>query len=113
MSTVGNEREPYIAILLFESATADSQEPPMYREDIVLVWAHDEDSAREEATRRADAEAGTSETEAGTTTLSLKQVVDVNHALDDDLTRDADLYSRHFWDYESYRRFDPLLSGEQ
>jgi hypothetical protein len=60
--------------------------------------------AQETSYRNADGE---------TISWVLKHVVDVNSVLDADLSQDADLYSRHFRDYDAYQRFEPLLSGEQ
>jgi len=48
-------------------------------------------------------------------TWSLKQIVDVNSVLYDDFDDSNDgveLYARHFRNYEAYRSFEPLLSGE-
>ena len=111
---MADRREPYIAVLLFESTIAGVAGPPLYREDFLLVWAESEQQARAVAARRGAQESGSAESEAGTVTLTLKQVVDVNRALDDGFAADtADLYSRHFRNYQAYQQFEPLLSGEQ
>ncbi|HEX2301386.1 MAG TPA: DUF4288 domain-containing protein [Pseudonocardiaceae bacterium] len=111
---MADRRAPYIAVLLFESTIAGVAEPPLYREDFLLVWAGSEEEARAVATRRGEQESGSAESEAGMVTLTLKHVVDVNRALDDDFAgATADLYSRHFRNYRAYQQFEPLLSGEQ
>lgn len=111
---MADKPEPYIAVLLYESTTAGSDDPPLYREDFMLVWAASEEDARATATRRGEWESGSYESEAGTVTLALKHVVDVNRVLDDNFVNEnADLYARHFRNYDAYQRFEPLLSGEQ
>lgn len=104
--------EPYIAILVYESAGDAGDYVPLYCEDIVLLWAGNEEQARAKAERRA-AEAETSYQNAAGNTITwrLKHVIDVNPALEDDTSVDADLYSRHFRDYDAYRKFEPYLSG--
>ncbi len=104
--------EPYIAILLYESSSDASDYVPLYREDVVLLWAANPEAAARRAEERGE-RAGTSyQNRAGETiTWKLKHVIDVNSAPEDDLSADADLYSRHFRDYQAYRSFEPFLSG--
>ncbi|HEY2764658.1 MAG TPA: DUF4288 domain-containing protein [Pseudonocardiaceae bacterium] len=106
---------PYITILLYESHSPDSADyRPLYQEDIVLLYADSQDAAKERAAQRGrERETSYRNAEGETITWRLKHVIDVNPALDADLSRDADLYSRHFRNYDAYQRFEPLLSGEQ
>ena len=105
--------EPYIAVVLYEATSDSPAHEPLYREDVVLVHAADEDAAREAVRRRAEGETGSYRNERGELiTWTCKRVVDVARALADDLTGDADLYARHFRDFAAYRQFEPLLSGE-
>ncbi|MGW0248717.1 DUF4288 domain-containing protein [Nocardia goodfellowii] len=107
-------KSPFIAVLVFESKSDSANYKPLYREDTVLVYADSEEAARDIVLDRARAEEGsTTNAEGQTIALSLKHVVDVSPCLSDDLSRDADLYSRHFRDYASYVRAEPLLGGEQ
>ncbi|QRP44487.1 DUF4288 domain-containing protein [Amycolatopsis sp. FDAARGOS 1241] len=104
--------KPYVAVILYEATSDSPAYDPLYREDFVLVHAASEGEAREAVRRRAEAESGSHRNECGELiTWRCKHVVDVAQALDEDLARDADLYARHFRDYGSYRRFEPLLSG--
>lgn len=104
--------EPYIAILVYESASDASDYVPMYCEDIAVLWATNAEHAHAKAQRRAvEAETNYYNRDGDTITWRLKHVIDVNPALADDLTVDADLYSRHFRDYDAYRQFEPYLSG--
>ncbi|MFB9521877.1 DUF4288 domain-containing protein [Streptomyces cremeus] len=105
---------PYIAIVLMESSSDSTDYVPLYQEDVVLIHAPDEDTARRAAEERARKSESTFLNESGETiSWRLKRIVDVQEAQDADLTRDADLYTRHFRDYDSYEKFDPLLSGEE
>ncbi|MFC9892389.1 DUF4288 domain-containing protein [Nocardia sp. NPDC127579] len=102
---------PYIAILLFESNSEGA--PPLYREDTVLLYADNEISARALAFEKARTEEGvTTNAHGATITLTLKHVVDISPCLSADLSQTADLYSKHFRDYTSYARAEPLLDGE-
>lgn len=105
-----SQRAPYIAILLYETSSDAADYEPLYREDVVVVYAESLDAARGRVMARARAEEGSYENEAGEViTWRLKHLVDFNRALEDDLGQDADLYARHFRDYNAYRAFEPLL----
>ncbi|NNH72901.1 DUF4288 domain-containing protein [Nocardia uniformis] len=105
-----SERAPYVAIVLYETSSDAADYEPLYREDIVVVYAESAAAARERAMARARAEEGGYANAAGEViTWRLKHLVDVTRALDDDLGRDTDLYARHFRDYDAYRAFEPLL----
>ncbi|MGW7551286.1 DUF4288 domain-containing protein [Streptomyces rimosus] len=104
---------PHIAVVLMESPGTGGSDP-LYEESVVLVYAADEADARKRAERRARSRETSYLNDRGeTVSWSLKRVVDVSAALDEDLTQDADLYARHFRDYGAYERFEPLLSGEE
>ncbi|MFI5609402.1 DUF4288 domain-containing protein [Amycolatopsis sp. NPDC051903] len=104
--------KPYVAVVLYEATSDSPAYEPLHREDFVLVHAASEDEARDTVRRRAEAASGSHRNERGELiTWRCKHVVDVAQALDEDLTRDADLSARHFHGYDSYRRFEPLLSG--
>lgn len=109
--TDANQRVPYIAVLLYELHVDDT--PPTFREDIALIWA----SSDEEAERRANEHGKVEEAEYDNVhgqhvVMKLKHVIDINAAFDTDLTQDADLYERHFRDFEAYGRFESALSED-
>ncbi|MER5296918.1 DUF4288 domain-containing protein [Streptomyces pharetrae] len=84
-----------------------------HQENVVLVHAPDERSARERVERRArDAETSYLDDRRQTVGRRLKAVVDVREAEDTDLTEDADLYTRRFRDWAAYERVGPLLSRD-
>ena len=102
----------YIAVIVYESRTPSSKEQPLYQESFVLIWASDEDDARQKSHDHAQEFCISYENSEGETVAwSLKHVVDVNQVLDDELGHGAELYARHFRDYDSYHRFEPLLGG--
>lgn len=105
----------FVAVLLFESTSPSPSYRPLYREDVVMVRATSLDSAREHVEQHGR-DTGTSYTNGAGETVRdrLAHVVDVAPVLSDDLTtRVVDLYSRHFRHVDAYRRFEPLLDGEE
>jgi hypothetical protein len=104
---------PYVAILIFSTTRGESASRPLYSENIVLLRTASEEQARKAAVEWARRETGSYQNVYGeTVTWKLEQAVDVSRALDDELSGEADLYTRHFRYYDSYQRFEPLLSGE-
>lgn len=107
----------YIAVLLYEATSQSAQIPkfsPFYEESFVLIRASSLEEAQEKANRYAQREqASYFNDQHERITWSLKQVIDVNTVLDEKLEDGAELYARHFTNYEAYRLFEPLLSGEQ
>ncbi|MDG9712118.1 DUF4288 domain-containing protein [Streptomyces sp. DH10] len=109
--------QPYIALVVMEATTASpaagAEEQPLYQENIVLVHATDERSARERVERRAhEAETSYVNDRQETVTWRLRAIVDVKEAEDTDLGRDADLYTRHFRDWAAYERVESLLARD-
>ncbi len=103
----------FVAVLLFESTSPAPSYRPLYREDVVLLWAPSLLDARSAAERHGrDAETSYENNVGETITDRLLHVVDVAPGLNEDLTTTADLYSRHFRDITAYRQFEPLLDGE-
>jgi hypothetical protein len=110
--------QPYIALVVMEATTsspaaAGEEEQPLYQENIVLVHATGERSARGRVERRArEAETSYVNDRQETVTWRLRAIVDVKKAEDTDLGRDADLYTRHFRDWTAYERVDSLLARD-
>ncbi len=98
---------PFVAILLYRFTSTSPTYEPLYREDVVLLYAEDVEGARAKALATAQQEVGPSENEFGQVIdLELLDVIDVAPALDDDLSDGGDLYARHFRDLAAYRRVD-------
>lgn len=102
---------PYVAILLFESTSPSPGYRPLYREDVALVYAEDHERAVERAREHGLAQECTVYNDLGEAiALRLLEVVDVNEPLDDDLGGGAaDLYARHFYDLDAWRRVETSL----
>ncbi|MFG2445247.1 DUF4288 domain-containing protein [Nocardia fluminea] len=106
-------KQPFVGIVLYESTSDSPDYVTLYREDLVLVYEESEAAARNTMHERAKHEEGSHQNVHGETiTLSFKCIVDVSPTVDADLTGGGDLYSRHFRNYEAYRRMDALLDGD-
>ena len=105
-------KEPFIAVILYESSSDAASYQTLYEESFVLVFGLNENEAQTNATQLASQRATSFKNDAGKTiTWSVKQVLDVAKVLDAELGDGAGLYSRHFRDYAAYRSFEPLLDG--
>lgn len=102
----------FIAVLLYEARAKEGSQAPLYQESFILLRATGEEEARKLAAAHALRQQ-TSYTSADGATIEwvLKHVVDVSPALDEELKHGAELYARHFRDYDAYRAFEPLLGG--
>lgn len=102
----------YIAVLLYESTSESGDKAPMYEESFVLLQAANEEEARARAVehgRRQQTQYENAERQ--TVRQSFKHVVDVSPVLSDELKDGAELYARHFKNYDAYHAFEPLLGG--
>ncbi|MER5884129.1 DUF4288 domain-containing protein, partial [Streptomyces sp. NPDC001941] len=99
----------YVAVLVLGTGTSPGL-PPLYQENLVLLEARDEEEARQRARSRGlDMETSYANERGEQVTWRLLHVVDVAEVTDD-LGDGAELYTRHFRDYDAYRTFEPLLS---
>ena len=97
--------EPYIGIVVFELESAAGG-APYFREDIVLVRAENDATARTKVETMAKAQESTD-----APAVTLRHIVDVAPALDGTVDGDVDLYARHFASLEDYARFEMKLGG--
>lgn len=106
------ETEFYVAVLLFR-ATHDGQAGDvLFEESFTLLTASGEEEARVKALALGTNREHSYRNENGELiTWKLDRVVDVCLAVDDEITDGAELYSRHFRDYDAYWNFEPLLGG--
>jgi hypothetical protein len=103
----------YVAVLLYESASAAPGYQPLYEECFVLIKAGSPEEARDKSLCHARRQQVSYENEKKETiTWSFKQLVEVSPIVDDSLSDGSEIYARHFRNYEAYRSFEPLLSGE-
>ncbi|WP_328400307.1 DUF4288 domain-containing protein [Nocardia sp. NBC_00403] len=104
---------PYVAVALYKSTSDAPDYRPLYEECFILVFADSVESARTAARTKAEDQEARYRNERGdTVTWSLEHLVDVAPAVDDNLETGGTFYSRHFRDYDAYRRMEPLLDGD-
>jgi hypothetical protein len=102
----------YAAILVYEFASTAAKYEPLYEETITLILAVSKKQAAEKAREFAISRQSTYENEYGETiNFLLKHLVDVSE-INDNLGDGAEVYTRHFRDYEAYRAFETMLSGK-
>ncbi|MFK8906518.1 DUF4288 domain-containing protein [Streptomyces sp. YS-3] len=107
------ERGLYVAVLLCAASTTADGRAPLYQENFVLLRAVDESEAREKAFAHGRRLETSYENEFGdTVSWKLLHVVDVSEVGQSDLDDGSEVYTRHFRNYDAYRSFEPLLSGE-
>jgi hypothetical protein len=99
----------YAALILQKAITGDSAHPPLYEETVILVNASSLDEAWKKAESFASDRQPVYRNAAGeVVTWSLERVVDVVPAADP--SKDgAEIYSRHFRNYDDYVRFEVLM----
>jgi Domain of unknown function (DUF4288) len=108
----GRLTEVYVAVVIYESSSELGGYKALFEESFMLVQASSLDEARQKALQFAVEHSSTFENEAGESiTWSLKHVLDVNQVLYDVNTDGAEIYARHFRNYQAYQAFEPLLSG--
>jgi hypothetical protein len=102
----------YAALLLYASTSSAEDYEPLYDETVTLVRATSTEHAAQRAREFARSRQTSYENEQGETiTWSLMHLIDVS-AISDPLDDGAEIYTRHFRNYEAYRAFEPMLSGE-
>jgi hypothetical protein len=99
----------YGALVLLKAITTNLSQPPLYEETVMLISANDANQAREKAAAISVQRQPAYRNAAGElVTWSLERVVDVSPA--DDPSKDgAEIYSRHFRNYDDYVRFESLM----
>ncbi len=103
----------YMVVILYEAQSEAPDYKPLYEESFVLIGASTEDEAREKATIHAQGQLSSYQNEFGETiTWVVKQIIDVCPVLISTIEDGSELYVRHFRDYQAYRAFEPMLSGD-
>lgn len=102
----------YVVVIVYEFSSDAPNYQSLYREDYVLVNASSDEDAKQKALQIAKQAEGTYKNGQGEDiTLTLKHIIDVNPVLSEKFEHGADLYSRHFRNYQAYVAFEPFLSG--
>ncbi|MDQ1304492.1 MAG: hypothetical protein QG671_319 [Actinomycetota bacterium] len=103
----------FIALLLSRSSSDRQGYRPLWQEDVVLLRAASLTEARAKARARGEQAQTSYANEYGETIVwTFERIVDVAEVIEDDLSGDADLYSRAFRNYQAYADFEALLNGE-
>lgn len=102
----------FAGVLVTRSSSDREGHTPLFEESVVVVSAASTAQATEKIQALAAAETSSSyrAVDGGRISWQLLHVLDVQElqtAPDDGAT----VYSRHFRDYDAYRRFEPLLDG--
>jgi hypothetical protein len=109
-----NRSNLYVAVLVMKSSSDAGDYEALYEESFVLIAASSDEEAAARAEQRGLEEQSSFVNDAGeTVTWTLKHVVDVSRTLYGELEDGVTLYSRHFRDYDAYRRFESLLHTER
>jgi hypothetical protein len=104
----------YIAVLVYESSSSSPDYKTLFEESFMLIKASSLEEANQKAQGYANAHTCTFNNEVGDSiTWKLKHIVDVNQVLYDVDLDGAEIYARHFRNYQAYKEFEPLLSGEE
>jgi hypothetical protein len=112
-SLPASSSEIFIAVILYEASSNELPNQPLYEESFVLIKAASLDEARTKALSYAQQSETSYRNERDETiTWSLKRIIDVSPILSDFFEEGAELYSRHFRNYEAYCAFEPMLLGE-
>ncbi|WP_158228273.1 DUF4288 domain-containing protein [Pseudonocardia sp. MH-G8] len=102
----------YVALLVYEYSSSAPGFEPLYEETVTIIEANSKENATERARNFARSRQSDYENEAGETIrYHIKHLVDVVE-INDKLCDQAEIYTRHFRNYDAYRTFEPMLSGE-
>ncbi len=106
----------YAAVFVYESSSSAAECEPLYEETVAIFLATSEDHAVEKAREHGRSRETTYQNEYGETiTWTLKHLIDVSE-ISDEIGDGAEIYTRHFRDYQAYYAFETLLpqddSGE-
>jgi len=112
IESASKEQYFYIAVILYESTSDVLSYQPLYQEGFILIKTNSLDSAKEKASAYAKGEEVSYKNEdEETIKWSVKQIVDVNSVLYDQIEDDTELYARHFHNYKAYQQLDYGYSG--
>jgi hypothetical protein len=103
----------YIAVMVYESSSLSPGYQPLYEETFMIIKA----ASIEEATKKALDYAQKAHTtytndQGEEITWKFKHLVDVNTLLYNRFEDGSEFYSRHFYDYNAYARFELNLKGK-
>ncbi len=104
----------YVAVVVYESSSLSPEYKPLFEESFMIIKASSIEEAKQKAHQYTTEHTSTFKNEAGDSiTWNLKHILDVNQVLHDVNTDEAEIYARHFQNYQAYAEFEPLLSGNE
>lgn len=104
----------YVAVVVYESSSDAPTYEPLFEETFMIVKASSLEEAQQKANQHATNHTSSFKNEAGDLIAwKLKHIIDVNQILYDANTDGAEIYARHFHNYQAYSEFEPLLSGKK
>jgi len=99
----------YAALVLQKATTGGSPQLPLYEETVILIEAKSDAEARQKAEAIATGRQMNYRNPSGDLVVwSFERVVDVAPVIDT-LQHGAEIYSRHFRNYDDYVRFETLM----
>jgi hypothetical protein len=114
MTTDQQNKDVYVAVVVYESSSESPKYEALFEESFMIVKACSLEEAKQKTHQYATSHASTFKNEAGDSiTWNLKHILDVNQVLYDVNTDGAEIYARHFHNYQAYTEFEPLLSGKE
>lgn len=105
-------QEFYVAVAVLSARVEGKNTEPLYQETFHLIRASDESSARAKAEilfREMSHSYLNGQGE--TVSWKLEEIVDVALIGESGFEHGSELYTRHFRDFEAYKRFEPLMEG--
>jgi len=104
--------QEYVALSLFELSTNDNI---LYEENISLIKALNIDEAKKLIEKYSiELEDTYNNVEQEKVSKKFIKIIDINEVLYYDFENNIrDIYSRHFKDLESYKKFENLIEGEK
>lgn len=104
--------ELYVAVAVFSADVSGTSEETLFQETFHLVRAKDETSARREAeVVFRDLVQSYLNGQGETVSWKLVEIVDVALVGETELQHGSELYTRHFRDFDAYKKFEPALDG--
>jgi hypothetical protein len=104
------DRRVFAALLVYESFSSARDYRPLYEETVTLFTAESDEIARRKAQLHGEnRETSYDNADGDTITWRLKHVIDVTEVIDNPSDDGAEVYTRHFGNYQAYEMFESQL----
>ncbi|MFI7117505.1 DUF4288 domain-containing protein [Amycolatopsis sp. NPDC049868] len=109
-AVAGEKGRLFAAVIVYESLSSAPDAAPLYEETVTLFVADTDDEARSKAhLYGVEREVSYQNRDGDTITWKLKHVIDVAEVADSPPGDRAEIYTRHFRNYQAYEMFESLL----